>query len=148
MPEPGSLFEMPQFSFVRFLSPSETEGVRIEAIGSAAANGETASVAIHSLAVVEAQGAETEAEALIVAEAEADAAEGGAAYATAVTDAEASGNDLVVTKEQETTQAGGDTPAALSITYLDAVQSAAEAFEAVELIVVDQFVLYGTDFTW
>lgn len=96
------------------------EGLAISVSGSAAAAGDNASASISLVASVGSHGSQMVAEAAITAEAE--ASDGGDASVSATTDAEAFGAGIVVTKEQVETDIDGESPSALSFTYLRAVR--------------------------
>jgi hypothetical protein len=99
----------------------EANDIEITSSGDAAAGGEVASTLVTMVASLDQQ---AEIVVMASAEAEARAAEDGAASGTASTDAQALGDNLSISKEQETTMTDGSHPAVLSFTYLQGVQGA------------------------
>jgi hypothetical protein len=120
-------------STVSATAEAESGGTKVEATGSAAASGETASSSVDVAVGFDKLGEKTVAVGSATAEAEAEAKEGGTAAVNAQTDADATGPDLMTSKDQESTETGGDHPIAESSTHLEAVRVDAMELETPEL---------------
>jgi hypothetical protein len=99
----------------------EANDIEITSSGDAAAGGQEARTLVTTVASLDPQ---AEIPVMALAQAEARAAEDGAASATASTDAGATDDNLVISKEQETIMTDGSYPTVLSFTYLQGVQAA------------------------
>ena len=99
----------------------ETNNIEVTSNGNAEASGET----VASLVALDSS-ADQRSQILVVGLAEADttASEDGTGSATAGSDAQALGDNLSISKEQETTVTDGSHPAVLSVTYLQGIQAA------------------------
>jgi hypothetical protein len=98
---------------------AEADGIAVTSTGNASASGAPASVSV-TLAANSNPSAELAAEGSASANANAEAAEGSTAQVTASTDVNAVDGNLVISKEQMSTDTDGNHPVAESFTHLEA----------------------------
>jgi hypothetical protein len=111
---------------------AQADDIDVTSSGNADASGESVSTSVMMAASVDQQ---PKVMVVDLARAEAVATEGGTASAKADTDAMATGNDLVVSKEHETTMTDSSHPIVLSVTYLQGVLAASAQAAPLEALV-------------
>lgn len=124
-------------SAVTSIAKAERDGVEIVSTGSAAARGGTASTSTDVTAIVETEddgSATAEGSVESEAEAERDEEDGLDFFATTATgDVQATGSDLTISREEETTEIEGDPQIVESFTVLRAIRDGAVHLEMIEL---------------
>jgi hypothetical protein len=110
----------------------ETNNIEVTSSGNADAGGETVS----SLVALDSS-ADQRSQVLVVGLAQAEATTSEDGTRSAITDAQALGDNLSIVKEQETTMTDGSHPAVLSVTYLQGVQAAPADATSHEALVGD-----------
>jgi hypothetical protein len=113
-------------SVIHATAHAQVDDIQVTSTGDAIATGERAS-AIVSVAVSVDLDAEIVAVGSANGKADARATDGGAVSAIVHTDVEATGDNLAISKEHETTETDGNHPVILSLTYLEAVRAAPAA---------------------
>jgi hypothetical protein len=113
-------------SVIHATAHAQSDDIQVTSTGDAIATGERASAVVSVAGSVDPD-AEIVAVGSATGKADAQATEGGAVSAIANTDVEATGDNLAISKEHETTVTDGNHPIVLSLTHLEAVQGAPAA---------------------